>query len=56
MGSDIIWGNLDQWIHPIEFHDYDIVTICKIGDASRLFLRGQFSLHKYIPCNTFLIL
>eukprot|EP01041_Mallomonas_annulata_P012012 gene12012-25163_t len=43
---DIIWGNLSRWLPMTDMQSFDIITISKINDARRLFLRGQFSLHK----------
>eukprot|EP00602_Paraphysomonas_sp_CaronLab_P010556 CAMPEP_0185028952 /NCGR_PEP_ID=MMETSP1103-20130426/15049_1 /TAXON_ID=36769 /ORGANISM="Paraphysomonas bandaiensis, Strain Caron Lab Isolate" /LENGTH=439 /DNA_ID=CAMNT_0027563545 /DNA_START=160 /DNA_END=1476 /DNA_ORIENTATION=+ len=43
---DIIWSDLSMWLSPSELVDYDIITMCKIADANRLFLRGQFALHQ----------
>ncbi|CAE7652267.1 unnamed protein product [Symbiodinium microadriaticum] len=46
--ADVIWGRLDEWIDSSELHKYDIITISKINDAERFFLRGQFTLHRNI--------
>ena len=43
---DIIWGDLPNFIEEEDLSNYDILTLSKSLDASRLFLRGQFSLHK----------
>ena len=43
---DIIWGNLVDWLDPADMVHFDIITIAKNLDAGRLFLRGQFALHK----------
>lgn len=45
---DIIWGNLTKWINFEDAMNYDIITIAKNYDAARLFIRGQFALHKNI--------
>jgi 8-oxo-dGTP pyrophosphatase MutT (NUDIX family) len=46
IGRDILWGDVAQWLHPNELEAYDVITFGKNNDANRLFLRGQFSLHK----------
>lgn len=38
---DIIWGDLTRWIDNNDYNDYDIVTLGKLNDAGRLFIRGQ---------------
>ena len=45
---DILWGNLCNWIDIDELTKYDVLTISKVMDAGRLFLRGQFSLHRNV--------
>ena len=45
---DIIWGDLNGWVEKSDLSTYDIVTFGKPMDAGRLFLRGQFSVHKNI--------
>ena len=45
---DIIWGNLSEWIAIEDLDRFDIITISKNLDASRLYIRGQFALHKNI--------
>lgn len=45
---DIIWGNVANWIDPRDAESFDIITLAKINDAGRLFIRGQFALHKNI--------
>jgi hypothetical protein len=46
---DIIWGNVANWIDPADAETFDIITLAKTNDAGRLFIRGQFALHKNIP-------
>ena len=46
---DIIWGNLHDWIDRQDLTDFDIISLAKTLDAGRLFVRGQFALHKNIP-------
>lgn len=43
---DIIWGDLSHWVPAFELEYFDIITLAKFYDASRLFLRGQFALHR----------
>jgi hypothetical protein len=45
---DIIWGNVANWIDPADAEAFDIITLAKTNDAGRLFIRGQFALHKNI--------
>ena len=45
---DIIWGDLKGWVEKSDLSTYDIVSFGKQMDAGRLFLRGQFSIHKNI--------
>ena len=45
---DILFGDLSRWITPDELSDYDIVTF-SYGDQQRLYLRGQFTIHKNDP-------
>jgi hypothetical protein len=40
---DIIWGNLTNWIDEKDSNSFDILSISKILDAGRLFLRSQVS-------------
>ncbi|CAE7725933.1 unnamed protein product, partial [Symbiodinium microadriaticum] len=40
---------MSQWLNPRELNTFDIITFGKNNDANRLFLRGQFSLHKNDP-------
>jgi hypothetical protein len=40
---DIIWGNLTNWVEVDDFNKYEVVTLAKIFDAGRLFIRGQVS-------------
>lgn len=46
---DIVWGNLCDWIDPQDLLSFDLITLAKTFDAGRLFIRGQFALHKNIP-------
>lgn len=41
---DILWGNLQDWIDVNDLDTYDLVSIAKNWDASRLYLRGQVRL------------
>lgn len=43
---DIIWGNIHDWIDTQDLMNFDIISIAKTLDAGRLFVRGQFALHK----------
>ena len=43
---DIMWGDLTQWLSPEIIGNYEIVTVAKQRDSGRLFLRGQFALHR----------
>lgn len=45
---DIVWGNISSWINPSDAATFDIITLAKLNDAGRLFIRGQFALHKNI--------
>lgn len=45
----VIWGNLSSWLTDDELSSYDVITLSKFNDARRLFLRGQFSLHRNTP-------
>ena len=45
---DILWGDLKGWVSVDDLQRYDIVSFGKNMDAGRLFLRGQFSMHKNI--------
>lgn len=38
---DIIWGNLTNWIDIADTQTFDIVSVSKVLDAGRLFLRSQ---------------
>lgn len=40
---DIVWGDISNWVDIQDTNDYDIVTVSKIFDAGRLFIRGQVS-------------
>lgn len=42
---DIAFGDLPRWITTEELTDFDIVTY-GFGDQSRVYLRGQFTIHK----------
>lgn len=44
--TDIVFGRLDDWLENVGFGDYDIETWSFNGDAGRLFLRGQWAMHK----------
>lgn len=44
---DIAFGDLSRWITPEELSDFDIVTY-GYGDQNRVYLRGQFTIHKNI--------
>jgi len=43
---DIIWGSLSDWIEQKDLVNFDLLTLAKTFDAGRLFVRGQFALHK----------
>lgn len=43
---DIVWGPLQDWLEIPDMQSFDIVTVAKVLDAGRLFIRGQFALHK----------
>lgn len=45
---DIIWGDLNEFIDKRELVDNDIVTY-SFGDQTRLYMRGQFCIHKNNP-------
>jgi hypothetical protein len=38
---DIIWGDLSRWIDNDDYNEFDIITLAKLNDAGRLFIRGQ---------------
>lgn len=42
---DIVFGDLGRHIEESEWNDYDIVTY-GFGDQQRLYMRGQFTMHK----------
>lgn len=42
---DILWGNLSNWIDESDTQTFDILSISKVLDAGRLFLRSQVSLN-----------
>lgn len=44
--TDVIFGRLDNWLGGSDFDGYDIETWSFNGDAGRLFLRGQWTMHK----------
>lgn len=46
---DIIWGNIMNFLDESDLVEYDIITVAKIFDSGRLFIRGQFALHKNTP-------
>jgi len=46
--ADILWGNLNNWLNIDDLINYDIITVAKLHDAGRLFMRGQFALHQNI--------
>lgn len=43
---DIIWGNLEKWVTVEDMLHFDMITMSKTLDSARLFIRGQFALHK----------
>ena len=45
---DMMIGDLERWISPDEFDEFDIVTY-GFGDQNRLYLRGQFTFHRNDP-------
>jgi hypothetical protein len=45
---DIIWGNVSNWLSDEDIKGFDVVTIATNNDAGRLFVRGQFALHKNV--------
>ena len=42
---DIAFGDLPRWITDEELRDFDVVTY-GFGDQDRVYLRGQFTIHK----------
>jgi len=46
--SDVIFGRLDDWLGGDGSGRYDIETWSFNGDAGRLFLRGQWALHRNV--------
>lgn len=38
---DIIWGNLSNWVDEADTQTFDILSLSKVLDAGRLFLRSQ---------------
>ena len=38
---DVIWGNLSNWIDETDTQTFDIISLSKVLDAGRLFLRSQ---------------
>lgn len=45
---DILWGDLGRHLTPSDWFDYDISTF-SFGDQQRLYLRGQFTMHRNDP-------
>ena len=45
---DIAFGDVARWLTAEELSDYDIVTYT-FGDQQRLYVRGQFTIHKNQP-------
>lgn len=45
---DTLWGDVADFIDASDFDSYDVISVAKIFDASRLYLRGQFTIHKNI--------
>jgi hypothetical protein len=43
---DILFGDLGRWISPDEWTQYDIVTYTFGGDQHKLYIRGQFAIHR----------
>lgn len=43
---DILWGSLSDFMDYDSVADFEIITAAKTNDASRLFVRGQFALHR----------
>lgn len=48
---DIVFGDLPTWITTEELDNFDIVTY-GFGDADRVYLRGQFTIHQNKPDTT----
>lgn len=46
---DIVFGSLSQWITDEDLDQYHYYTLAHNWDASRLFLRGQLTLHRNVP-------
>eukprot|EP00602_Paraphysomonas_sp_CaronLab_P003664 CAMPEP_0185030194 /NCGR_PEP_ID=MMETSP1103-20130426/16997_1 /TAXON_ID=36769 /ORGANISM="Paraphysomonas bandaiensis, Strain Caron Lab Isolate" /LENGTH=429 /DNA_ID=CAMNT_0027565209 /DNA_START=213 /DNA_END=1502 /DNA_ORIENTATION=+ len=46
---DILWGRLSDVFRESDMAAFDLITMGKSNDASRLFLRGQFTLHRNGP-------
>lgn len=44
--ADVIFGRLDDWLGGVGFGRYDIETWSFQDDAARLFIRGQWAIHK----------
>ena len=47
--SNIVWGNLTEWMEAESLNKYDILTFANTWDASRLYIRNDFALHKNTP-------
>eukprot|EP00977_Amphora_coffeiformis_P007983 scaffold1803_cov92-Amphora_coffeaeformis.AAC.6 len=45
---DVLWGNVGRHLQPEDWVDFDIVT-WGFGDQQRLYLRGQFTMHRNDP-------
>ena len=45
---DIVFGDISRWLTLEELNNYDIVTYT-FGDQQRLYVRGQFTIHKNQP-------
>ena len=43
---DIVWGNLEKWVTEEDMRHFDVITLAKTLDSARLFIRGQFALHR----------
>ena len=38
--ADMLWGNIMKYVNVKDFERYDMITLAKYNDASRLYLRG----------------
>ena len=45
---DVLWGDVADFIDADDFDAYDVISVAKIFDASRLYLREQFTVLKNI--------